>query len=137
MFARWKRGLVAELARLTRELHRRKTFHQDLYLCHFYVARADVLAPPADWHGRVTMIDFHRLARHRIGWAWWQAKDLGQLLYSTFAVPGVTARDRARFWKRYRTGEWGGVTGPPGWVAAVARFRAGRYHRKNAARAAG
>ena len=135
-FARWKRGLISELARLARELHRRRTFHQDLYLCHFYVARDDAVAPPAGWCGRVTMIDFHRLARHHIGSAWWQAKDLGQLLYSTFGVPGVTDRDRARFWKHYRLGDWGAAA-PPGWVRAVARFRAGRYFRKNAARTAG
>lgn len=136
-FARWKRGLLAELARLCRELHRRRTFHQDLYLCHFYVARADVLAPPEEWSGRVTMIDLHRLARHRVGGAWWQAKDLGQLLYSTFDVPGVTACDRARFWKLYQSGDWGEVTPPPRWVAGAARYRARRYYRKNAARAAG
>src|SRR5213079_2543628 len=36
---RWKRGLVLEMARLTRGLHGRRTFHKDLYLCHFYVHR--------------------------------------------------------------------------------------------------
>jgi heptose I phosphotransferase len=52
-FARWKRGLVAELARLARELHRRSAFHQDLYLCHFYVADADCAAVPAVARPRV------------------------------------------------------------------------------------
>jgi heptose I phosphotransferase len=135
VFARWKRGLIAELARLTRELHRRKTFHQDLYFCHFYVARDDIRTPPAVWRGRVTMIDFHRLAHRRVASAWWQAKDLGQLLYSTYDVPGVTDRDRVRFWKLYRSGEWdAGI--PPRWLRAVARVRAGRSARRSVERAA-
>ena len=40
-FRRWKRSLIAEMARLTRLLHDRRRFHKDLYLCHFYIARAD------------------------------------------------------------------------------------------------
>jgi heptose I phosphotransferase len=111
-FARWKRGLTAELARLAAELHRRGVFHKDLYFCHFYIPESFTLRPPDDWKNRVVMIDLHRLARHRITAAWWRAKDLAQLLYSS-DVPGVTARDRVRFWKLYRTfcggrkpGEW-------------------------------
>ncbi len=38
IFRRWKRALVSELARLTRLIHDRRTFHKDLYLCHFYIA---------------------------------------------------------------------------------------------------
>ena len=46
-FRRWKCGLIAEMARLTRLLHDRCRFHKDLYLCHFYIDRADtaVAAP--------------------------------------------------------------------------------------------
>jgi heptose I phosphotransferase len=125
-FARWKRGLIAELARLARELHRRSAFHQDLYLCHFYVADADCAAVPAAWPGRVFMIDFHRLARRRLGRRWWQAKDLAQLLYSTFGVPGVTPRDRARFWKLYHAG-----ASAPRWLRSLAVWKAERYARHN------
>jgi heptose I phosphotransferase len=127
-FARWKRGLVGELVRLTRELHRRRAFHQDLYLCHFYVPEADTNAVPKAWQGRVWMIDFHRLTRRRVAWRWWQVKDLAQLLYSTFDVPGVAPRDRARFWKLYRTTD-------PHWVKRAARWKADRYHRHNARKA--
>lgn len=127
-FARWKRGLIPELARLARELHRRRAFHQDLYLCHFYIAEADTHAVPQQWQGRVWMIDFHRLTRRRFAWRWWQVKDLAQLLYSTFDVPGITPRDRARFWKLYRTTD-------PHWVKRAARWKADRYHRHNAKKA--
>jgi len=99
-FANWKRGLIAELARLARELHGRRRFHRDLYLCHFFVPSRYAIVAPRDWRGQVAMIDLHRLAHRRLGWRWWQLKDLAQLLYST-AVPGITARDRLRFWKLY------------------------------------
>jgi hypothetical protein len=99
--AAWKRGLTAELARLVRRLHAAGYFHRDLYLCHFYAAAADAADRPADWRGRVVVIDLHRLARRRLGAFWWRAKDLGQLLYSTTGVCGVTARDRLRFARLY------------------------------------
>ncbi len=100
-FATWKRGLTAELARLARGLHAAGYFHKDLYLCHFYAAAADAAARPGDWHGRVVVIDLHRLGRHRLTGLWWRAKDLGQLLYSTTGVDGITARDRLRFARLY------------------------------------
>ncbi|HEY2910773.1 MAG TPA: lipopolysaccharide kinase InaA family protein [Gemmataceae bacterium] len=106
-FARWKRGLTAELARIARELHRRRVFHKDLYFCHFYIDEALTRSVPESWLNRVVMIDLHRLARHPATALWWQVKDLAQLLYSS-AVPGVTARDRLRFWKLYR-GDWPGA----------------------------
>jgi heptose I phosphotransferase len=99
-FARWKRGLSSEIARLVLELHGRRHFHKDLYLCHFYIPDAATTEPPSEWRGRVYLIDLHRLAYHP--WtAWlWQVKDLAQLLYSS-EVPGVTAYDRLYFWKAY------------------------------------
>jgi heptose I phosphotransferase len=99
-FAHWKRGLIAEMVRLTRDLHDRRRFHKDLYLCHFYIPEVDTWVVPR-WRGHVFMIDLHRLAHHPWTWRWWQAKDLGQLLYSS-EVAGVTARDRLRFWRAYQ-----------------------------------
>jgi heptose I phosphotransferase len=98
-FCTWKKGLVRELARLARFLHDRNYFHKDLYLCHFFIARADIHCVPT-WTNRVFMIDFHRLAHHPITGAFWISKDLGQLLYSS-GVEGITARDRLRFWRVY------------------------------------
>jgi heptose I phosphotransferase len=106
-FAKWKRGLIAEMACLARALHDRHRFHKDLYFCHFYIDEADTRQTPAGWTGRVSMIDLHRLARHRWTAAWWRSKDLGQLLYSS-EVAGVTARDRLRFWRLYSGGSGGG-----------------------------
>ena len=61
-FARWKRGLIAEMARLAALLHGRRWFHKDLYLCHFYIARADHRAAARMAGATVAMIDLHRLA---------------------------------------------------------------------------
>jgi hypothetical protein len=134
-FARWKRGLVAEMARLTRLLHRQRLFHKDLYLCHFYVAESDTAVPPGSWAGRAVMIDFHRLGRYPMLWPWYAVKDLGQLLYSS-AVAGVTARDRLRFWKLYRIGDWGDLTRPPAWLRAGILWKWRLYERQRARRAA-
>ena len=104
----WKRGLVFELARLTRLLHDRRRFHKDLYISHFFIPH-DAIGEINDWRGQVYLIDFHRLCYHPITWPLWQAKDLGQLLFSS-QVAGVTPRDRLRFWHWYLKGnsrsEW-------------------------------
>jgi len=99
-FRRWKRSLTIELVRLSRALHDRRCFHKDLYLCHFYIPRADTQAIPALWQGRVHLIDLHRLGHHPWTWRLRQIKDLAQLLYSS-DVAGVTARDRLAFWSHY------------------------------------
>src|SRR5262249_44182898 len=99
-FRRWKEGLLGEVARLARSLHQRRYFHKDLYLCPFYVARADIASSPAAWEGRVSMIDLHRLGHHALTWPWWLVKDLGQLLYSS-DVEGMERRDWWRFWQAY------------------------------------
>lgn len=131
-FYRWKLGLMAELARLTRELHSRRVFHKDLYFCHFYIPEEFTRQLPDDWANRVVMIDLHRLAQHSYTAAWWQAKDLAQLLYSS-DVPGVTARDRMRFWKLYQAG-WPGR--PPGnWLLALVRCK-WRFYRRHERRRA-
>jgi hypothetical protein len=127
-FARWKRGLTAELARLARELHRRKYFHKDLYFCHFYIPEAFTHTVPANWKDQAVMIDLHRLSRHRITAKWWQVKDLAQLMFSS-EVEGVTARDRVRFWKLYRKG-WEGK--PPGeWLRPFVHWKWQLYRGHN------
>lgn len=127
-FDAWKAGLIDEMARLTRELHRRRRFHNDLYLCHFYIAEADTTVPPGQWRDRVMMIDFHRLQQRRLGWTWGVLKDVAQLLYSA-NVPGVTPDDHRRFWDAYRSGDWGDVSPPPQWLWRPIQWKAARYQR--------
>src|SRR5262249_28421794 len=130
-FLGWRRGLVAEVARLPRLLHDRRHFHKDLYLCHFFIREADtarVMSEESPWRGRVFLIDLHRLAHHP--WTWWlrRLKDLAQLLYSA-QVPGIDVRDQLAFWMHYR-GPGGGRWGSPllrAWVV----FKWNRYRRHN------
>lgn len=128
-FARWKRGLVAELARLARELHSRKVFHKDLYFCHFYIPETLTRTVPSSWTNGVVMIDLHRLARHAITATWWQVKDLAQLLFSS-EVEGVTARDRVRFWRLY-SANWPNGRGPSAWLLPLVRWKWQLYRDHN------
>jgi len=126
-FRRWKRGLVAEIARLARALHDQRRFHKDFYLCHFFVP-AEFTAGIPDWKGHLHLIDLHRLKRHRRMGLIWQVKDLAQLLYSS-EVEGIDARDCLRFWRFY----WG--DGRRDWLARLlrscVRYKALRYRRHN------
>jgi heptose I phosphotransferase len=128
----WKRSLVHELARLARELHNRRCFHKDFYLCHFFVPAGDTRTLPA-WRGRVHMIDLHRLAQHRWTWPIWLVKDLAQLLYSS-EISGIDPRDRLRFWRVY----WGPSrrTWLGRWFRRAILFKWQRYRRHNARRKA-
>jgi heptose I phosphotransferase len=124
-FRRWKRGLAAELARLAAELHRRRHFHKDLYLCHFYIAEEDTTRLP-DWRGRVQLIDLHRLGHHRWTWPLWLAKDLAQLWYSS-GIAGVDVRDRVAFWRAYRKANPTAAAFPG--LRALIRAKAWSYRR--------
>lgn len=129
-FRRWKAGLVREVARLARFLHDHDRFHKDLYLCHFFIARADIVSVP-NWTDRVFMIDFHRLAHHPISRSFWRSKDLGQLLYSS-EIEGIDARDRLRFWRAYQGDQRRSFRGR--WLRRTVLFRFGLYRKHNAKR---
>jgi hypothetical protein len=132
-FRAWKRALATEMARLAHALHDRSYFHKDFYLCHFYVPRQTTGTVPESFRGLLHLIDLHRLARHRWTWAWWQAKDLSQLLYSS-EIAGVDARDRLAFWRAYAAGAGKGPAA--GLLGRWIRFKAGRYRRHNVRRIA-
>jgi heptose I phosphotransferase len=121
-----KRRLVAEIARITGTLHAACFFHKDLYLCHFFLDTDRISR--RDRTPCVSLIDLHRLKEHKLWSNWWRWKDLGQLLYSTYGVPGITDNDRARFWAYYRRRvgiHW------PRWHALMVRLRAARYREHN------
>ena len=125
-FQRWKAGLVREMVAIVHELHSRRRFHKDLYLCHFYINEEDTSRVP-DWRGRVRLIDLHRLGRHSLTSFWRRTKDLAQLLYSS-DVPGVTARDHLRFWRHYLAAEPLGVVARC--LRTSIRVQAWNYHRR-------
>jgi heptose I phosphotransferase len=97
-FEALKRDIVREMAEITAALHRARVFHKDLYLCHFFLDEARV----RESGRRLALIDLHRLGEHRWWPDRWRWKDLGQLLYSTEGVAGITPRDALRFWVHYR-----------------------------------
>jgi len=97
-FSQLKRELVREVAEISARLHNARAFHKDLYLCHFFLD-LDRLQEPGN---RLTLIDLHRLAVHKLWPDRWRWKDLGQLLYSTVGVGGITSRDALRFFAHYR-----------------------------------
>jgi Lipopolysaccharide kinase (Kdo/WaaP) family len=125
-FARFKRQVIAEMARMTATLHTARVFHKDLYLCHFFLDPEEALR--GDTRAALALIDLHRLHEHRLLAVWWRSKDLGQLLFSTYGVEGITERDRLRFWKHYRR-----LTRMrlPHWQGQMIRLRAARYLRHN------
>jgi heptose I phosphotransferase len=122
-FERLKRHLVKEMARIAATLHNAYVFHKDLYLCHFFL---DVSVPLAE--RSLAIIDLHRLAEHRIWPDRWRRKDLGQLLYSTIGVPGITDRDVLRFWSHYR--KLARLKCPASQARLIA-WKAARYDRHN------
>jgi heptose I phosphotransferase len=126
-FERLKRGLAREAAGIAATLHNACVFHKDLYLCHFFLDASD----PGP---RLALIDLHRLAEHRFWPGRWRRKDLGQLLYSTAGVAGLTCRDALRFWSHYR--RLAGLRDPRRQARMVARKAAG-YARHNLKRAGG
>lgn len=127
LFQRWKQTLIQEMARIVRFLHGHRYFHKDLYLCHFYIARAHTHCLP-QWRDQLYLIDLHRLARHRALWRIWQSKDLAQLLYSS-DVEGITDRDRLYFWKEYLGEE--GRQGRQSFIKRLILYRWRRYRRHN------
>jgi heptose I phosphotransferase len=123
-FAAWKRGLIAEMARIVATLHGARVFHKDLYLCHFFF----YMEQPLDQAPRLALIDLHRTQEHRWWPDRWRWKDLGQLLFSTRGVPGINDRDVLRFWALYRRRL---ELRRPGWQARMIRLKAERYFSHN------
>jgi heptose I phosphotransferase len=123
-FETLKRQIIDEMARITATLHAARAFHKDLYLCHFFLDHERLKVPAF----RLSLIDLHRLKEHKLWPDWWRWKDLGQLLFSTYGVDGITDRDRWRFWRIYR-----GRVGirRPRWHARMVRLRAARYLEHN------
>jgi heptose I phosphotransferase len=120
-FATLKRRVIDEVARITATLHAARAFHKDLYLCHFFLDHDGLKNERAL---RLSLIDLHRLQEHSLWPDWWRWKDLGQLLFSTYGVDGITDRDRWRFWRIYRRRI--GIHRPR-WHARMIRLRAARY----------
>jgi len=130
-FRAWKRSLIDQMAQMVATLHQARVFHKDLYLCHFFIDPAEADHVPdrrGPWPTRPVLIDLHRTQEH----AWfpdrWRWKDLGQLLFSTRGVPGITPRDISRFWVQYQRQV---KLRKPKWQAKMVEMKAQRYFDHN------
>ena len=123
-FQALKRGLAREMAAHTAALHGASVFHKDLYLCHFYLDMGRLDQPGR----RLALIDLHRLGEHRLWPDRWRWKDLGQLLFSTEGVTGVTRHDALRFFVHYRRSL---ALPRPRWHARMIAWKAARYLQHN------
>lgn len=96
-----KRLLIAEVARITRELHAAGINHRDLYLCHFMLREktldqrlAQNLAP------EIFVIDLHRAQLRVTVPRRWLIKDLGALYFSSLDL-AFTRGDLLQFLRSY------------------------------------
>ncbi len=94
---RLKHALIAEVARMTGEMHRAGVNHRDCYICHFLL-HIDRPVTAADL--RLSLIDLHRAQVRQRTPRRWRDKDLAGLYFSALAI-GLTGRDKLRFLKAY------------------------------------
>lgn len=94
---RFKRALIAEVARMVGMMHRAGVNHRDCYICHFLL-HTDKPVTADDF--RLSVIDLHRAQTRRAITPRWRNKDLGALYFSALDI-GLTRRDKLRFLKGY------------------------------------
>ena len=85
-----KRGILKNLADITRRMHSAGINHRDYYLCHILL----------DSEEKLYVIDLHRVDVGDSVGKRWVVKDLAALLFSSLEVP-VTHGQRLAFYKRY------------------------------------
>ncbi|MCL2075169.1 MAG: lipopolysaccharide core heptose(I) kinase RfaP [Betaproteobacteria bacterium] len=96
-----KRALIAEVARMTRQMHLTGVNHRDCYICHFLWQRttapsgfAEKIVP------RLFLIDLHRAQVRAAVPRRWRDKDLAALYFSALEI-GLTRLDRFYFLRIY------------------------------------
>jgi heptose I phosphotransferase len=92
-----KRALIAEVARMTGDMHRAGVNHRDCYICHFLL-HTDRPVQAGDF--RLSLIDLHRAQVRAQTPRRWRDKDLAGLYFSALDI-GLTRRDKLRFLKGY------------------------------------
>lgn len=127
---RLKRALLDEVAAMARALHGNGVNHRDFYLCHFLLDQGRLQRSPDAPQVRLHLIDLHRMQIRRRTPVRWIVKDLGGLLFSSFAI-GLTTRDLFRFARAYRRQPLRVIlAGERGFWLAVAR-RALKFYRRD------
>ena len=94
---RFKRALIAEVAKMVGTMHRAGVNHRDCYICHFLLHTDR--EPTAD-DLRLSVIDLHRAQTRAATPKRWRDKDLAALYFSALDI-GLTERDKLRFLRGY------------------------------------
>ncbi len=98
---RFKRQLIAELARIARQLHSSGLNHQDFYLCHFWIPWPGFPQQKTPAKIKIYLMDLHRVQQRPKTSPRWRRKDLAGLYFSVLALR-PTKTDRLRFIHHYR-----------------------------------
>ncbi|WP_394561432.1 lipopolysaccharide core heptose(I) kinase RfaP [Aquipseudomonas alcaligenes] len=98
---RLKRALIAEVAKMTGNMHRAGVNHRDCYICHFLL-HTDKPVTADDL--RLSIIDLHRAQVRGATPLRWRNKDLAGLYFSALNI-GLTRRDKLRFLRGYFAGK--------------------------------
>lgn len=91
-----KRRIIAEVARMTRDMHRAGVNHRDLYICHFLLNTQSLERGEV----RLSLIDLHRAQIRRQVPLRWRNKDLASLYFSSMQAD-LSQRDLLRFLRVY------------------------------------
>ncbi|WP_263143313.1 lipopolysaccharide core heptose(I) kinase RfaP [Pseudomonas sp. RIT-PI-AD] len=92
-----KHALIAEVARMTGDMHRAGVNHRDCYICHFLLHTDQ---PVRAGSFRLSLIDLHRAQTRAATPRRWRDKDLAALYFSALDI-GLTRRDKLRFLRTY------------------------------------
>ncbi|MCL2021719.1 MAG: lipopolysaccharide core heptose(I) kinase RfaP [Betaproteobacteria bacterium] len=96
-----KRALLAEVARMVRQMHLSGVNHRDCYICHFLWQK--MTAPSSSTEKsipRLFLIDLHRAQVRAAVPRRWRDKDLAALYFSALEI-GLTRLDRLYFLRIY------------------------------------
>jgi heptose I phosphotransferase len=95
-----KRALIAEVARMVRQMHLAGVNHRDCYICHFLQQMAGSFAPAEKNAPRLFLIDLHRAQVRSAVPRRWRDKDLAALYFSVLEI-GLTRLDCFYFLRAY------------------------------------
>ena len=103
---RFKRWLIAQVARIARDMHTSGANHRDFYLCHFLLRTGYTQGEADPEQSKLYVIDLHRMQLRRRTPLRWIIKDVAGLYFSSLDA-GLTTRDLYRFMCVYRSGSVG------------------------------
>ncbi len=98
--AKFKHGLITQVASISKKMHDAGMNHRDFYICHFLL---DISGEPAEYlnsNPKLFLIDLHRAQIRPKLPARWRIKDIGGLYFSAMDI-GLTRNDIYRFIRIY------------------------------------